>query len=247
MQVTAISVIGKVRDTNEDYVGYFKNSQGALIAILADGVGGNLGGDIAASMAVDFIGSAFENYHISSLVETEEWLSAIIKTANAKILQYGEQNIKYKNMATTLVVAIFFGNQYLLTHLGDSRCYRLRNNVLKQLTTDHSYVNFLIKEGALSPNDRVSDQLRNVIVKGLGVSNDANVKITKVKLIPGDVLLFCSDGLTKMVNNQVIQAVLNGNQDDQNKIKELVDIANQNGGEDNISLIIINSMGSNVL
>lgn len=247
MQVTATSVIGKIRDTNEDYVGYFTNSQGALITILADGVGGNLGGDIAASMAVDSIGSAFENYHISSLEETEKWLSLIIKKVNDNILQYGEQNTKYKNMATTLVVAIFFGNQYLLTHLGDSRCYRLRNNVLKQLTVDHSYVNFLIKEGALAPNDNVDDQLKNVIVKGLGVSDEANAKITNINWLPNDVLLLCSDGLTKMVDDEAIQDVLNKNQDDQSKMKELVNMANQHGGEDNISLIIINSMGSNIL
>lgn len=248
MHVTADSEIGKTRNSNEDYIGYFKNKQGALIAILADGVGGNVGGDVAASMTVDFIGENFQNYHISSINETKLWLSNIIKQANENILSYGKTNEKFSKMATTVVIAIFFGNQYLLTHLGDSRCYLYRNNTLQQLTEDHSYVNYLIDKGKIKSSDDVDANMRNVIVKGLGVSEDADVDISNNALLPDDVVMVCSDGLTKMVDDTNIQNVFQKNISDDSKVNALMDLANENGGKDNISVLIINNrLGSDRL
>lgn len=243
MEVAANSVIGKQRISNEDYVGYFKNQQGALIAILADGVGGSNGGEIAASTAVDFIGQAFQNYHINSIPDTKAWLSQTISNVNNKIVEMGVKDESLSKMATTVVVALFFGNQYLLTHLGDSRCYLLRNSKLKQLTVDHSYINFLIEKGEVNDGENIDSNLQNVIVKGLGVSSDADVDISNIRFKSGDQLLLCSDGLTKMVSDKVIEKILNMRLSEKEKINHLINTANDNGGKDNISAILIDDLG----
>ncbi|MBI0090865.1 Stp1/IreP family PP2C-type Ser/Thr phosphatase [Lactobacillus sp. M0345] len=243
MEVAANSVIGKQRISNEDYVGYFKNQQGALIAILADGVGGSNGGEIAASTAVDFIGQAFQNHHISSIIDTKAWLSQTISNVNNKIVEMGIKDESLSKMATTVVVALFFGNQYLLTHLGDSRCYLLRSSQLKQLTVDHSYINFLIEKGEVRDGENIDSNLQNVIVKGLGVSSDADVDISNIQFRPGDQLLLCSDGLTKMVSDETISKILNMRLSGKQKVDRLIDTANDNGGKDNISAILIDDLG----
>lgn len=242
MEVAANSVIGKQRTSNEDYIGYFYNSQNAMIAILADGVGGSNGGDIAASMAVDYIGNQFENYKIKSISETKEWLSDVIKNINSQIIEIGLHDETLSNMATTIVVALFFGNQFMLTHLGDSRCYLLRNEKLQQLTIDHSYVNFLVEKGELNPEEAASSEMKNVIVKGLGVSSNAEVDISTIQIKPNDELLICSDGLTKMIDNDEIQSILQKRISTKQKLDTLIDNANDNGGLDNISAIVINNL-----
>lgn len=145
-------------------------------------------------------------------------------------------------MATTLVVALFFGNQFMLTHLGDSRCYLLRNEQLQQLTIDHSYVNFLVEKGELNPEEAASSEMKNVIVKGLGVSSNAEVDISTIQIKPNDELLICSDGLTKMIDNDKIQSILQSRVPTKQKLEMLINQANDNGGLDNISAIVINNL-----
>lgn len=155
----------------------------------------------------------------------------------------GIKDESLSKMATTVVVALFFGNQYLLTHLGDSRCYLLRSSQLKQLTVDHSYINFLIEKGEVKDGESVDSNLQNVIVKGLGVSSDADVDISNIQFRPGDQLLLCSDGLTKMVSDETISKILNMRLSGHEKINRLIDTANDNGGKDNISAILIDDLG----
>lgn len=248
MQIIAKSSIGKVRANNEDCVGYFYNHQGALIAILADGIGGNRGGDVASKMAVNLLGNAFKQYTISSIKDVEKWIQEQFKSINNQIVNKSEEALSLDKMGTTIVVALFFGNQYLVAHLGDSRCYLLHNNNMKQITEDHSYVNMLVKKGEISKKDAIYSSLKNIIVKGLGVSGDANTNITKISLSTNDIILLCSDGLTNMVNDSYIYEKLSKNQSIDEIANDLIKGANDNGGSDNISVIIIrNSLGSDNL
>ncbi|WP_105955980.1 Stp1/IreP family PP2C-type Ser/Thr phosphatase [Apilactobacillus quenuiae] len=248
MQIIAKSSIGKVRDKNEDCVGYFYNHQGALLTVLADGIGGNRGGDVASKMAVDLLGNAFKKYTISSIKAVENWIQKQFKIINNQIMIKSEEHFSLDKMGTTIVIALFFGNQYLVAHLGDSRCYVLHNNELNQVTVDHSYVNILIKNGELSKKDANDSALKNIIVKGLGVSSDADTNISKINLSTNDIVLLCSDGLTNMVNDLDIYYKLNQNSSVNKIANDLIKEANDNGGNDNISVVIIkNTLGSDNL
>ncbi|UQS85326.1 Stp1/IreP family PP2C-type Ser/Thr phosphatase [Apilactobacillus apisilvae] len=245
MKIASKSSIGRVRINNEDYVGVFYNQQGAFITILADGIGGNRGGEVASKMAVDILGEKFKEFNIISIHEIENWLLKQLKIVNDKILQTSETKKELEKMGTTIVVAVFFGNQYLVTHLGDSRCYLIHSNKMRQITEDHSYVNALVQKGELSREDADMSPLKNIIIKGLGVSADADAAITKFKLMDNDIILLCSDGLTNMVDNVDIADELKRNLPVEKVAQNLINLANHNGGKDNISVIIVkNSLGS---
>ncbi|KRL00714.1 Stp1/IreP family PP2C-type Ser/Thr phosphatase [Liquorilactobacillus capillatus] len=232
------SDIGRVRTRNEDYVGLFKNKAGIEFAVLADGLGGHRGGDVASEMAVSHLGYRFEKTNFNKSDEGSEWLTTEVSKENQQILERAQQYEDLTGMGTTLVCALFFGNQCLLANIGDSRGYLYREGKLIQVTEDHSFVNELVKRGQISSEEAKHHPQKNIITRTLGVSKNADLDEKILELEKDDLLLLCSDGLSNMVEDEQITRILQQKTDLQVKCQQLIEFANKAGGNDNITLLI---------
>ena len=231
--------IGKQRSQNQDRVRVFHNGKN-MLAIVTDGIGGNRSGDVAATIAIDQLGRQFMVAQPQSVSEAKQWFQEQVLAANALILKKSQENQSYQGMGTTLVAALFFNDQQVVVaNIGDSRGYIYHDGLLTQITIDHSLVNELVKNGDLSEDAaRVSPQ-KNIITRAIGISPDAQIEVNSFPVNPGDLFLLCSDGLSKMVNNEQIKAVLSTDQWTLGeKCQRLVSLANQAGGPDNVTVLI---------
>ncbi|HJF54207.1 MAG TPA: Stp1/IreP family PP2C-type Ser/Thr phosphatase [Limosilactobacillus coleohominis] len=231
--------IGKQRSQNQDRVRVFHNGKNVL-AVVTDGIGGNRSGDVAATIAIDQLGRQFMAAQPQSVSEAKQWFQEQVLAANALILKKSQENQSYQGMGTTLVAALFFNDQQVVVaNIGDSRGYIYHDGLLTQITIDHSLVNELVKNGDLSEDAaRVSPQ-KNIITRAIGISPDAQIEVNSFPVNPGDLFLLCSDGLSKMVNNEQIKAVLSTDQWTLGeKCQRLVSLANQAGGPDNVTVLI---------
>ncbi len=231
--------IGKQRSQNQDRVRGFHNGKN-MLAVVTDGIGGNRSGDVAATIAIDQLGRQFMAAQPQSVLEAKQWFQEQVLAANALILKKSQENQSYQGMGTTLVAALFFNDQQVVVaNIGDSRGYIYHDGLLSQITIDHSLVNELVKNGDLSEDAaRVSPQ-KNIITRAIGISPDAQIEVNSFPVKPGDLFLLCSDGLSKMVNNEQIKAVLSTDQWTLGeKCQRLVSLANQAGGPDNVTVLI---------
>ncbi|WP_412988145.1 Stp1/IreP family PP2C-type Ser/Thr phosphatase [Pediococcus siamensis] len=233
------SDIGNHRDENQDYVGVFKNKKNVLFSIVADGIGGRQGGDVASEMAVSHLGYLFQNTEFTDVANAIKWLQAEVTQENNEILETSQKYSDLNGMGTTIVVAIILENQFIVAHLGDSRCYLFKINELKQLTSDHSLVNELIKQGQLSPEEARNHPQKNIITKTLGISTNSDLDVHTYVWKKHDLLLLCTDGLTNMVTDQTIAEVLAGSLSLEQKCLKLIELANQAGGRDNVTVLLI--------
>ncbi|WP_262316249.1 Stp1/IreP family PP2C-type Ser/Thr phosphatase [Lacticaseibacillus parakribbianus] len=239
MEYTYRTDIGQKRPNNEDYVGLFKNTANTTLAIVADGMGGHLGGDVASEMAVSHIGYAFEKTGTTDVETIVRWLIFELQEENAVILEKAQQYSDLTGMGTTLVAVIISGSRFVVANIGDSRCYLYRRGRLMQITEDHSLVNELVKTGELTPQEAKNFPQKNVITRSLGVSADVDADVTIYDMEPDDYLLLCSDGLTNQVPDAAIAAVLAADLPLGDKAQSLIDQANAAGGPDNITALII--------
>lgn len=239
MQIAYGTAIGKRRKDNEDSVGIFTNQQGVKLAIIADGIGGNQGGDVASEMAVTHIGHSFKASNAKTIDDTKDWLQKQISSENQDIRNRSEQFIDLKGMGTTIVLAVIFKQTVLIGNIGDSRGYLLRDHVFSQVTEDHSLVNELVKRGELSKQAARVHPKKNVITRSLGIEKAVQIDMHFLELTDNDMLLLCSDGLSDMVNDDQIQTVLENDATLQEKCNQLIQLANDAGGLDNISVILI--------
>ncbi|EJE98174.1 Stp1/IreP family PP2C-type Ser/Thr phosphatase [Liquorilactobacillus mali] len=235
------SDVGEVRPNNEDYVGVFKNIANISFAIVADGLGGHKGGDVASEMAVSHLGFRFEETEIDTIDIAAKWLVDEVQRENKLILERSNQYEDLNGMGTTIVCAIFFGDEVLLANIGDSRGYLLRDSDLMQLTEDHSLVNELLKSGQISSEEARNHPQKNIVTRTLGISENANIDEKIIKIEENDILLLCSDGLTNMVDDQLIKKVLLNNESFADKCDKLIDMANKAGGNDNVTLLLASS------
>ena len=231
--------IGRRRPNNQDYVGIFKNQSEATLALVADGMGGHRGGDVASERAVSHLGYAFEKTDTAEIESIVRWLIFELQQENDVILQKAKQYTDLSGMGTTVVAVIISGTRFVVANIGDSRGYLYRNGHLVQITEDHSLVNELVKHGELTPEEAKRFPQRNVITRSLGVSSDVDADVTIYDMEYDDYLLLCSDGLTNMVDNEDIAAVLRQDMPIGSKAQELILKANAAGGPDNISALII--------
>ncbi|WP_311407161.1 Stp1/IreP family PP2C-type Ser/Thr phosphatase [Liquorilactobacillus uvarum] len=241
MEFAYESDIGHIRTKNEDYVGLFQNKVGIKFAVVADGLGGHKGGDVASEMAVSHLGYRFETTSFDEPDKGKEWLTLEVSKENQMILERAQQYEDLNGMGTTLVCAMFFGDEYLLANIGDSRGYLYRKGELTQLTEDHSFVNELVKRGQISSEEAKHHPQKNIITRTLGVSDKANLDEKILELENDDILLLCSDGLTNMVEDEKIAEVLRKQVNLQEKCRLLIRFANEAGGNDNITLLIAQS------
>jgi PPM family protein phosphatase len=237
MKVAAKSDVGRVRTNNEDRL-LIDEPLGLLI--VADGMGGHAGGEVASAIAITAIAAYVKNHLVrpAPANQTAALLQAAIRTADEAIWTHAHTHRKLRGMGTTVVLALCQGEQVHIAHVGDSRAYLLHHGELRQLTEDHSVVAQLIKAGRLTPRRARTHPLRHQITRSLG-SREAMADLLCITWQGGDYLLLCSDGLTNMVEDRHIEAlILQGDTDVQAACAALVARANARGGKDNISVIL---------
>ncbi len=232
---------GLTRDNNEDSVVFDASTQ---LAVLADGMGGYNAGEVASGMATAFIKSEMSRWlsqagKISNAREVRRALEICVDNANRSIFNASNSNSQYTGMGTTLVVGVFQDGRIMLGHIGDSRCYRLRGNEFSQITKDHSLLQEQIDAGLITPEQAATSLNKNLVTRALGVEDVVMLETNEHRSEVGDIYLMCSDGLSDMVSDEDIAAIMLVQEDLDTKAKALVDAANAGGGRDNISVLLI--------
>ena len=235
---------GMVRANNEDAIG--SNADVGLL-VLADGMGGYNAGEVASSLAIKTIidlateGATRENRNDidpqTGLMRQTIVLRDAVARANKIIFQTAQSKTHCEGMGTTLVAAMFCDNKISLAHVGDSRAYRLRDGKFKQLTMDHSLLQELVDRGFYSEEEAQHSTNRNYVTRALGVEHSVEIEVQEFEVLPEDIYLLCSDGLSDMVDDDNILIIINNFMDSLNVVSEkLVELANSCGGRDNISV-----------
>jgi len=223
--------VGRGRPENEDSI--LVDEAGGLYAV-ADGMGGHRAGEVASATAIETLQAAYRGGRP---------LDEAIEEANAAVFSKGADDPALRGMGTTLTaVTLVDRRTALLGHVGDSRAYLLRDGAVTQVTEDHSLVEQLVREGRLSPEEAQSHPQRAIITRALGVDAQVEVDTYRIDLKAGDRLLICSDGLTNMLSDDTIAATLRRHPDPQQAADTLVDMANQAGGDDNITVVILDAL-----
>lgn len=240
MEAFGASDIGKNRQLNEDSYYISKPQDEVQLFIVADGMGGYNGGEIASKLAVNaaynYITSNFEKSK-----EDKETLLKLIKSssqyANMVVYEKAQESEELKSMGTTLDICLIYQNKAFISHIGDSRIYRIRKEFMRRLTKDHSYVQRLVDEGKITKEESITHPKKNMLLKALGCTEYIEPDAMIRGFIKGDIILMCTDGLTNMVKEDEILKIVK--QNNINTSKELVKKANENGGHDNITAVII--------
>ncbi len=229
--------VGRVRQANEDYLGYFNTLNGHVF-VVCDGMGGHVGGATAAQMAVNSIRAFFEHRFYDY---PREAMRQALLYANGQVHAAAGQNPQLRGMGTTCVLALFRQGELWYGHVGDSRIYRFTGGRLERLTRDHSYVQQLMDQGLLTEAEAENHPRRNELTRALGTSREVVVDVSSQPLVPapGDTLLLCTDGLTGLLSDEIIRAELARGGPVQNRAVGLVERANDAGGYDNITVQLI--------
>ena len=230
---------GKVRQANEDFLGTFPERS---LFIVADGMGGHKAGNVASRLAVETIVQAVQGLKTPAENRFEQishYLDTAIQKANLKIFQEGVRNSDWSGMGTTVVVAWLHGNNASIGFVGDSRAYLLRKNNLRQVTTDHTVVHEYVIKGLIQPEEAERHPMKHVLSRALGTQEAVETDILNLPLFPGDILLLCSDGLTNMLTKDEMESILTGPGDLDDKSGDMIRVANEKGGKDNITLILV--------
>lgn len=231
---------GRVRRQNEDSGGIFINKTGTSLAVIADGMGGHNAGEVASQITVNSLQELWEKTEGAITPEqAESWYLDNISSINNKIFELSKSNPEYEGMGTTVVAAICTDMFATIANIGDSRCYIMNDIGFKQLTEDHSFVNALIKTGQISREEAELHPRKNFLMKALGTEQKIEMDIKTIAFEEGDKLLLCSDGLSNKVSIEEMEKLLKEDKPLNEKAEIFIQIANQNGGEDNISLAII--------
>ena len=240
----AKSDVGKARDINEDSYYITEDSLSNIqLFILADGMGGYNGGDIASKLAISSAKSYIEHNFKDIAKDRESLIQLIgssVEYANMVIYEKSKENKEYEGMGTTIEICLIYNNRAYISHIGDSRIYRIRNGLIRQLTQDHSYVQTLVKQGTITKAEAETHPKKNVLMKALGCNAFVEPDMMVKGFQKGDILVICSDGLTNMVKQEEIFNYVTNNFE--TAPKELVDLANKNGGIDNITVITIKNL-----
>jgi len=246
LQIAALSDTGRRRNHNEDRVG---SDVTRGIAVLADGMGGHKGGEVASGLAVEtLLAELVDNLeHLDDTDDDAEGFTAesalarrLIERSNAIIHDTAKNQPQYEGMGTTLALALFYDDRLTIAHVGDSRVYRLRDDRLEQITRDHTLLQELVDRGFYTPEEARASLNRNIVTRALGIEAEVKVDVQEDIALPGDIYLLCSDGLNDMVDDAAIRLTLAGIGDNLETVaRSLVDQANENGGTDNISVVLV--------
>ena len=237
---------GRTRDNNEDSVAF---DAATNLGVLADGMGGYNAGEIASGMATAYIKSELARWlseasQQANAGEVRRAIEICVDNANRSIYSASCSNSQYAGMGTTLVLGVFQNNRLLLGHVGDSRCYRWRGAKLLQITKDHSLLQEQIDAGLLTPAQAATAPNKNLVTRALGVDDVVLLDLNEHQVEPGDIYLMCSDGLSDMMQACAIAEVLQNGTSLAHMAAELVTLANENGGRDNITVLLIEASAS---
>ena len=239
----AKSDVGKVREMNQDSY-YISDLQSPVkLYLLADGMGGYKGGEIASSLAITCARNYIENNFKETPKDRENLIQLVASSmeyANMVVYEKAKENKELEGMGTTLEVCLIYNNKVYIGHVGDSRVYRIRKDFIRKLTQDHSYVQKLLKDGTITKEEAENHPKKNMLMKALGCNAFVEPDVTVKGFLKDDILIITSDGLTNMVKQEDIFNIAKGNIE-KAPIK-LVDLANENGGLDNITVVIIKNI-----
>ena len=234
---------GKVREINEDYFYISTSLDEVQLYILADGMGGYNGGEIASKLAVQ----TAKNYIENNFKETDKDKDSIIQLlgssmeyANMVVYEKAKENPELQGMGTTLEICLIYNNKAYIVHVGDSRIYRIRKQFIRKLTQDHSYVQKLVKEGTITNEQAAHHPQKNMLMKALGCNAFVEPDVMVKGFLKDDILIICSDGLTNLVDQETIYEMASKNIEQ--ATKDLVNLANDRGGYDNITVIVIKNI-----
>lgn len=254
MKIAGKTDKGRRRQKNEDF---FLIDDQLGIMILADGMGGHASGEVASQLATKLCSEQLKRslqtghvpvfYHVVPNAQYDPRsliLGDCVKFSNQAVFEAAQSNPENHNMGTTLVAALWLDNKLAVAHVGDSRLYRIHKGKLEQRTMDHSFVQDQINKGLLTPEDAEKSDMRNMLTRSIGIGEDVQVDISEIELEEGDFVLMCSDGLTKMLNHTQIEGVFQNENDPQKISERLIQMANEAGGGDNITVIVARVEGS---
>lgn len=245
IRIFGLTDVGKRRERNED--SYLVNEDMNL-AVVADGMGGHLGGEYASKLAVKVVEEILGELESDPELTLQEgahfkagdytsYLRYAVQQASQNIYEKATNDATLKGMGTTTVVALFRNNKVYIANVGDSRGYRVRNGQIQQITKDHSLVGEQIRAGIISEDDARAHRLKNIITRSVGfqeeVDTDVDIRVLRV----GDTFIMCSDGLSNMIEDEEICTVVQDN-DLEEACQHLIDIANERGGDDNITVVL---------
>ena len=234
----AMTDVGRTRMVNQDYVFSCLEPVGNLpnLFIVADGMGGHQAGDFASSYSVKKI---LESISLSLQKNPHKIFADAIRYANRELIEKAKANPELKGMGTTVVLLTIVGEKAYVANVGDSRLY-LMEDTLTQITVDHSLVQEMIKIGELTKESARIHPDKNIITRAVGAGRDINADFFEFSLTEKSILLMCSDGLSNMVEDEQLAILLKSAKTPEKVGKKLIDTANQNGGKDNIAVIVIN-------
>lgn len=244
MKTFSITDVGMVREVNQDYVYTTDNPLGPLpnLFVVADGMGGHQAGDYASKYTVEVIRRELK---ASEEEDIEKALVSAIKTANREIIKKANSDPHLKGMGTTVVVATIVKQMMYFANVGDSRLY-LINQGITQLTKDHSLVEEMVRLGGIKPEEAKSHPDKNIITRAIGAKAEVDVDFYEHRLKRGDIVLMCTDGLSNMVEDEELFHIVQGGRDIVEAGTSLVEAAKENGGTDNIGLVLTDPFSDEV-
>ena len=239
----AKSDVGKVRETNEDSFYISDSLDEVQLYMLADGMGGYKGGEIASKLAIQ----SSKNYIENNFKQIEkdkdsiiQLLGSSIEYANMVVYEKSKEDKELEGMGTTLDICLIYNNKVFIGHVGDSRVYRIRKDFMRKLTQDHSYVQKLVKDGTITKEEAMHHPQKNMLMKALGCNAFVEPDVMVKGFLKDDILIMNSDGLTNLVSQD--DMFKEAKKDIEQAPKELVKLANENGGYDNITVIVIKNI-----
>lgn len=236
VQLASRTDVGQVRSANEDSCDTFLREDGTRLLVVADGMGGHRGGATASRTTVETIGEIFEQDESN---DPQSMLEAAIVLANSRVFEMGQGEPDLEGMGTTVVTLLLDPDlNGVVAHVGDSRAYRYRRGQLEPITTDHSVVAEMERRGLITPEEAAVHPRRNEILRSVGVLPEVEVEVAPVEVVAGDRFLLCSDGLSGVVDDEEIAAIVQSEAPD-SAVDHLIDIANERGGPDNITVQIL--------
>ena len=230
--------IGKVSLSNEDQACALINASGNVLLVVCDGMGGQSKGDLASSLAINTVISSFKSRKgFMNRYFAKFWVGNVIREANKCVYEQSKSNPSYEGMGTTLTLLLIIKDTAILGHVGDSRCYFLRNREFEQMSEDQTYVGYLLRTKQITEEEALIHPKRHVLMNALGVYPSASIDIKSFPYM-GETVLLCSDGLYNNVPKNDIASVLKSEDSVEQKVNELIAIGNKNGGSDNIAVVI---------
>lgn len=240
MQIIGNTDVGRTRIANEDAFRYGIFDDGTLWAVVCDGMGGVHGGKIASSTAIDMVSQKIKKCYNTSMKMSsiENLLLSSITTANCIVYDRGVGDSKLEGMGTTIVAAIIKNGEACIAHVGDSRAYKISNGEISLITKDHSLVQEMLDRGQITQSEFEHHPRKNIITRAMGVDDKIDIEFNTIEFNKDDAMILCSDGLSGLVNIETMLDIYRNNEFN-SLADKYIEVANDNGGVDNITVVIM--------